>query len=175
MWQPQAGLSCSSCPNPIASPSITTVYTLLAVPPISSPPSPNIVVTTTVVVTHTCCSSSYSSTPLFTSTPIAPGGVYNGPLLFQNSFTIQPNQILTFGGGEYIFSPNVKITVSAGAQLQIKDAHLYSCNSMLWKGIEVLDGGSLSSTKENVDNLIEDALVAIDVSNHTTSNVTPIF
>ena len=48
VWQPSANLSCSTCANPVASVSVTTVYTLIAIPPITIPPSPNIVFTNTV-------------------------------------------------------------------------------------------------------------------------------
>lgn len=49
-WQPYTSLSCSSCANPVASPSVTTVYTLVAVPPITNPPSQNIILTTQIFV-----------------------------------------------------------------------------------------------------------------------------
>jgi hypothetical protein len=50
VWSPQSSLSCTNCPNPVASPSVTTIYTLVAIPPITVPPSPNISVTSTVYV-----------------------------------------------------------------------------------------------------------------------------
>lgn len=69
VWQPPASLSCSTCINPIASPSITTVYTLIAVPPISVPPAPNVIVTTTVFVNTSSLSISVATiSPCFPAT-----------------------------------------------------------------------------------------------------------
>ncbi|MES2678495.1 MAG: T9SS type A sorting domain-containing protein [Bacteroidota bacterium] len=64
VWQPPTSLSCSTCINPIASPSVTTVYTLIAIPPITVPPSQNVIVTTTVYVN--------ASNIVITTTTLAP-------------------------------------------------------------------------------------------------------
>jgi hypothetical protein len=92
---------------------------------------------------------------------------------FPNSFTIQPNSQLILMS-EFLISPGVKITVSSTATLELWGAHLYGCLDM-WQGIEVLDGGMVKSVSAGGhENLIEDAEMAIDVSNYTpnaTNNI----
>lgn len=73
-WNPSSSLSCSTCSNPVASPTANTVYTLVAIPPITTPPSPNLVFTTTINVVPTptitvssptsACSGPYTLTAL---------------------------------------------------------------------------------------------------------------
>ena len=49
-WTPTIGLSCTNCINPIASPSVSTVYTLIATPPASLSTVPTSTLTSTVIV-----------------------------------------------------------------------------------------------------------------------------
>ncbi len=102
VWQPSAGLSCSTCPNPVASPSVTTNYTLLAIPPISTPPQPNLAFTALVNI----------NLPLFTissNTPCSTGGytlVANGV----PSVTWQPSGITS---SSIVVSPGIVTTYTA--------------------------------------------------------------
>lgn len=55
----------------------------------------------------------------------------------------------------------VKIVIERGSQLTITDSHLFACGKM-WQGIVIKNGGRLI-----MDNcLIEDAVEAVDVTNH---------
>jgi len=50
-WTPTIGLSCSTCSNPIANPTITTIYTLVATPTVNViPPPPSVITTVTLTV-----------------------------------------------------------------------------------------------------------------------------
>lgn len=319
-WQPALGLSCNNCANPIASPAVTTVYTLIAIPPITVPPSANIVLTSTVTVipsavlsiavstlancspalyslcasgvptatwqpmntvglctsvsplvpttytasylntvtgcisfstvtinpplpvslavggnsvycpnagpavvsatpfpigsiatytwlpgnlsgatqsltpavstiytvmatingcpasatfavqqTTNCCSqSTVGLIPLPTTTNgIIPPGSY----FIENNITLTANT--TFSSSEYLIMPNVKIIVKPGVNLILDESHLYACGILMWQGIEVQDGGRVSSSVRKLTSMIEDAEVGIDVDGISMSNSSP--
>lgn len=95
------------------------------------------------------------------------------PLVINNSFTIQANSSV-YMAGPIIMANGVKITVADGAGLSISGAHLYACDQM-WEGIEVKDGGALALfDAAPMNNLIEDAVTAIDVSDQFTTTLNPI-
>jgi len=120
--------------------------------------------TLSVTVNFSCCPS--STIPTFTSS-ITGSTVFSTPFIFLNSFAVTPTQTLTLSGSEFLFASGVKLTVAASAVLEIKDAHLYSCNADLWQGIEVLSGGRVKCSAVSYDNLIEDAVTAIDIKHNT--------
>ncbi len=103
VWQPQASLSCSTCPNPIASPSVTTVYTLVAIPPIATPPQPNIVLTTTVVVPTFTASA-------ITPTPLCYGSSYTLNAIGVPTATWQPSGLI---GASVVITPTASGTYTA--------------------------------------------------------------
>lgn len=144
------------------SPSISTTYTA------STTYSNGCTETKTIQIVATqsnCCQGNIM--PSFNSSTISTT-TFTSPLLFQNSFTVQPSQTLTLRGSEFTFDQNVKLTVANGAYLNIEGAHLYACQNDMWQGIEVLDGGKvITQSYSSKDNLIEDALVAMNVANHT--------
>ncbi len=103
VWQPQSSLSCSTCPNPIASPSITTVYTLVAIPPIATPPQPNIVLTTTVIVPSFTASA-------ITPTPLCYGSSYTLNAIGVPTATWQPSGLV---GPSVVITPTASGTYTA--------------------------------------------------------------
>ena len=124
------------------------------------------------VISTACCNSTLTS---FTGTtfPTTPTGVlYSSPLVFINDIVVPPGQIITLTQSEFQFGPNVKIIVSPNAELKVRGAHLYACQTDMWQGIVVQDGGKLVTNTGANDAFIEDAIVAIDVSNHSTSALT---
>lgn len=147
-------------------PSVYTTYTV-------SITNATCMVTQTLAVSilTTCCPANAG---VFTSNSVNMNTTINGPMMMINSFTVQPNTNFILAGGDYAFNPNVKITVASGAILEIKDSHLYTCGSSMWQGIDVLPGGKIYVHHETKDNLIEDAVTAINVDNHTASSVTDI-
>jgi hypothetical protein len=145
------------------SPTVSTIYTLTAYD------------FTTCVYTQTVAATVFTNCcppgiPSFTDTTIPISTSLTGPLVMANSFTIAPNQKLNLVSGEFLFAPGARLTVSNSATLEIRDSHLYACSAEMWQGIAVEDGGYVSTARENVDNLIEDAVVAIDILPQTTTN-----
>lgn len=70
VWQPTAGLSCTNCPNPVATiGGGPVVYTLIAIPPITVPPTPNVVLTSTIFAPV-----QVSLTPVVSSVIACPSG-----------------------------------------------------------------------------------------------------
>lgn len=93
-------------------------------------------------------------------------------ILFQN-LSVQSycvTQDLTISGtvginnSSFRMSPNVRIIIPSGSKFTISNSRLSACSDM-WQGIEVQDGGSLIIN----NSIIEDAIVAVDISNHTQS------
>jgi hypothetical protein len=149
-------------------PSTSTIYTISAVGGTCSSGS----TTLSVSVFSNCCSPTLTA---FTATSIPASAVlsFTSPTAWMNSFTLQANQSLTLHLSEFIMAPNVKITVNPTATLNIFGSHIYACGSNMWNGIEVLNGGKLFLNRSNdVDNLIEDAKIAIDITSNTlTTNI----
>lgn len=114
-----------------------------------------------------CCSSTLNP---FMGTVLS-NTSYTGTNSFNNNVTVPPG-VITVLRDNVLFAPNVKVTVSNSATLQLTDVHLYGCLDM-WQGIEVKDGGKVLTFIENTDNLIEDAIIAIDASNQYTTTVHP--
>ncbi len=131
---------------------------------------------TTTVTTPTChnCSSSPSTSySPFSATVILTSTSLNTPLAIINDITVPNGVTLTFANSEFLFAPNVKITVKNGGNLQIRGSHLYACGTEMWQGIVVESGGKISTIVGTPNtNLIEDAITAIDASGHTTSTLT---
>ncbi len=146
-------------------PSVTTVYTVTAM-------SGGCVITNTIAVAvqSVCCTSTNTAYAGLTFPTNTVGTTYNTPLVFNNDVTIPAGSVVNLTNTEYLFAPNVKLIVSNGAKLTLQTAHLYACGTNMWQGIVVQDGGKVVSAKEN---LIEDAIVAMDVSANTTSTVSP--
>jgi hypothetical protein len=157
VWQP-GNLSGA---NVQVSPTVNTIYTVAA-------SYSNCAFTKTVLVTisNNCCDR--NGTPVFPNFTVTANTQLAAATVFNNDVTVAPGTFLTLSNAEYIFAPGVKIIVSPGAALNIYSAHLYACSDM-WQGIVVQAGGRVVCTRELKDNLIEDAVTAIDASNQTGS------
>ncbi len=169
-WSPSTYLSCTTCPNPIASPLTTTTYTIIGVDVNGCSDTTS----TTITVTPPPCGSCpnvLASNGILSVSP-APYQVF----CVNNNITINGN--VTISKCELRISPNVTITVSAGSTLNILGSHLYACTDM-WQGIVVQPLGRLNINLSNgipstiKSTLIEDAIVAVDIVslNQLTTNV----
>ena len=156
-WLPSnSGLSCYTCPSPIASPLVTTTYTLEVSNSCGTQSS-----TVTVTVDPSCVNC-------IACNPIGTSGVINAHAT-NNVFCINNNVTITgtklFIGSDFKIAAGVKIIVPSGAALRIINSHLFSCGDM-WQGIEVQNGGQLTIS----NSLVEDAKVAVDVSGNTQAS-----
>lgn len=161
-WAPATGLSCTTCPNPVACPTVVTDYT----------------VTITVVGNNTVSPTCPSVTAAVTVNPGCQGtamttGSVTGPVTVTGNNTLGSN--ITITGGTYnitnavvAIQPNVSITVNSGATLIITNSNLYACTDM-WQGIILNPGGRVRVT----NSLVEDAIIAIDNSNGGVAYTTP--
>ena len=129
--------------------------------------------THTISLTNCCPLSSpspYASSVLTTS--------LTGSRTILSDLTISSGATASLVSGDFLFAPDVSITVASGATLNIIGSHLRSCSNVMWDGIIVSDGGQVICSEfegfPSVDNLIEDAKIAIDISNNTTSTITTI-
>lgn len=161
-WQPGN----ISGANQVLSPTVTTIYTVSAFDN-----SLCVSTQTFAMIVFTNCCNGTSLTP-FTGSAITSGTVFTGSLLISNDVTVTSTQPISFQNCRVQFLNNAKLIVANGAVLNVNGSHLYSCDNNMWGGIVVENGGGLSSmTSNSQDNLIEDALTAIDVSNYTNTAV----
>lgn len=166
-WSPASGLSCTNCPNPVASPNTTTTYTVTGTNANGCSSSTAAQVFVEQIVSCSVCPNILGSN--LTSTSIIPA---------KQTYCVNSN-VNIFGNvlfrtSEFKMASNVTIFVQPGALLTIQGCHLYSCGDM-WKGIVVLPGGRLviengttptNPIISNITSLIEDAIIAIKVENH---------
>ncbi len=163
-WQP-GNYSTSTL---VVTPTVTTIYTVTA-------NSQGCVGTQTVAVNvnSACCTSTVTA---FNGNAFTTSSVVTASYVFNNDIEIPPGVTTTFQNAEYLFAPNVKITVKPGGALAIESCHLYGCSDM-WQGIVIEDGGRVEMFSIGAgynDNLFEDAIVGIDASNHITSTISAV-
>ncbi len=100
--------------------------------------------------------------------------IYN----WTNSFSLTTNTLYALGANVIVsgnnvvvsdaaiaIAPGLSITIDSGAVLTLDHCHFYACDSM-WQGIVVEPGGRLVI---NNGSLIEDAVFAVDVQDHTAT------
>ncbi len=169
-WEPGYILGSNQTFTPI----VNSVYTLNLVSGIC-------VASTTLIplaLSPTCCTSTVI--PTFTETSITATnssiqGFNMGPMKIMSSFTIQSGVFCVMYPKEFIMDPSVKITVSAGATLQLLGSHLFTCGNSMWEGIFLVNSGCLQTWSFlGKDCLIEDAKIAIDAGYQNTSGITPV-
>lgn len=167
-WSPTSGLSCTNCPNPVASPNTTTTYTVTGTNANGCSSSTTAQVIVEQIVSCSVCPNILGSN--LTSTSIIPA---KQTYCVNSNVNISGNVL--FRTSEFKMASNVTIFVQPGALLTIQGCHLYSCGNM-WKGIVVLPGGRLviengttptNPIISNITSLIEDAIIAIKVENHS--------
>ena len=177
-WSPANGLSCTTCPNPVATPTTTTTYIaegFINLTGCSSSASVQVVVEP--VVSCNCTNNILSGN--LSTNPTA-----KLSYCIDNNLNITGNNV-TFTTSEFKIASNVTITVKPGAKLTILGCHLYSCGNM-WNGIVVEPGGQLvvddglffaSSgwiiISHTFNSFIEDAKTAIQIQDNSplTANI----
>lgn len=160
-WTPATGLSCTNCATPTASPASTTMYRLTVTD------ANGCIVRDSLTVTRINCVCSGAGITNVTN--------YN----WGNSFTAPTATVNALGANAIVtgnnvvlnnivlsIAPTVTIRVKSGAKLTLNHCHLYACNNM-WQGIIVEPGGSLEIIGGT---LIEDAVIATDISLNTSSS-----
>lgn len=149
------------------SPTVTTVYTVTA----NNPDFCTTVKEVTVTVVDNCCTQTVTPDTRILSGTVS-GPYISGLYLINSNVTLTGNT--NFANSVFMMMPNVQITVPAGFNLNLDGSHLYACGLKMWQGITVQDAGSItSSTTYNNSTLVEDAIVAVDLSNITPSHVSP--
>jgi hypothetical protein len=170
-WSPTTGLSCVNCANPVASPNTTTTYTATGTNFYGCTSSSSVQIIVEQIIPCNSCPVSNTLIGNLSSNP-APKQSY----CIDGDLNIVGVNVV-FRTSEFKIGSNVTITVQPNAILTIQGCHLYSCGEM-WKGIVVRPGGRLiiengSSTAPNIasiTSLIEDAVVAIRIENHTVAS-----
>lgn len=163
-WSPASGLSCTNCPNPVASPNTTTTYTVTGTNANGCSSSTTAQVIVEQIVSCSVCPNTLGSNLTSNQLP-------NRTYCVNNNVNI--SGIVLFRTSEFKMASNVTIFVQPGALLTIEGCHLYSCGDM-WKGIVVLPGGRLVIANgthptiplTTISSLIEDAVVAIKIENN---------
>jgi hypothetical protein len=155
------GSSVNLCPNP----QTTTFYNVIGTSPSGCSASTNM----QLDITTNCCSQPTTCLSLLPTT--LNSNVTPGYYLIDNDVTI--NSSLTFSGSEFQIMPGKKIIVPSGVTLTLDQSHLYACGIKMWQGIEVLDGGRIVTPARKNSSLIEDAHIAIDLSNISVVNSSP--
>lgn len=152
-WSPATGLSCTNCPNPVASPTVTTTYTLTVDDGCS-------IITEQVTVNVVnnnipqCCSPATHTIPNG-ATSSSLGAIPNGSVIdVLGLFTINSN--LTLTSCTLRMAPNAKIDILSGNSLMLVGCLLLSCSDM-WDGIYSNPDANIIA----INSRIEDALFAI--------------
>ncbi|HXB40671.1 MAG TPA: T9SS type A sorting domain-containing protein [Bacteroidia bacterium] len=140
-----------SGPTVTVTPNVNTVYTVTAT-------GANCPGTGTVAVTVSTCPCS--------GIPLPIGGNITGPYAANSNVIITSGFTLTLTNADVLFGTGVSLTVNNGAALNIINSHLHACSNM-WQGIIVKPGGVVTmSNTAGSNNLIEDAVIAIDDNNN---------
>ncbi len=97
------------------------------------------------------------------------GTMANTSYLLDHPVTLGNNTFMK--DAEVWITPNGKITVPTGKQLDLDHVHLFSCTNYMWEGIKIEQGAMLTTPQmtlnQHANSLIEDAKVAIDVDYST--------
>jgi hypothetical protein len=145
-------------------PNTFTTYTLSVTSPSGCPNS----TTLSVNVNTNCCSQ---STVGLTALNSISGSYANNSYFVANNITVGNS---SFQDAEILMMPNVKITVPNGVQLDLDHVHLYACGVKMWQGIEIQDGGKITTSNvRKSSNLIEDAIVGIELDNISSAHANP--
>jgi hypothetical protein len=158
---PQFGPTISICPT------TPTVYTVSVNSPSACPAS----ATLAVSIATNCCPQAPAGLSLLSSV----GGTYvNTSYSLNASVTLTANT--SFQNSEVWITPGVQITVPTGTVLDLDHAHLYACGIFMWRGIQVQDGGSITTPAVQTrtsNSMIEDAEIAIELDGITVTNTFP--
>jgi hypothetical protein len=148
VWSPGG----ATTPSISVAPGVTTPYT------VTGTASNGCTATASTTLTYYNCTPCTSCTPI--SGTISTGSYSGTAYCMSGNITITGN--VTISGSEFQISPGMSITITSSGNLTITNSHFFSCTNM-WQGITVQNGGRLTIT----GSLIEDAVIAVDVSNNT--------
>ena len=156
-WSPNSNLSASTGSSVVASPTVTTIYTVTG----SNFPGCTANASTTInVINCTDCSAVSTIAGNLSNATYS-----NTSIKIPNNITISGN--VTFTNVNVKIMPGVTITVLPTATLTIIGSHLYGCQNM-WEGIKIQSGGKINIQPYSVasvvqkTSLIEDATIALD-------------
>ncbi len=166
VWQPGTipGGTIGVCPQ------VPTVYTVNATSPVAGqcPAS----ATLAVSIASNCCSQPTAGLTVLTN----PGGVYaNTAFLLNSSTSLSLNTTLV--NCEVWATEGVQLDIPPGLVLELDHTHLFACGVKMWQGIVVQDGGRIitsGKTSRLNNSMIEDAVVAVDLSNISQLNSSPL-
>lgn len=162
IWSPATGLSCTTCPNPIANPLSTTTYTVVGTDAVTGC-NDTVEVTVTVV---SMCSPPGTVTYYNTPTTLSAMSLSNGVFAFNADINI--SGIVNFTSVDINIAPGKTITVLPGATLNIDNSYLHGCVDCggMWKGIVVNNTGKLhlNFTLDGNRSIIADAVEAVTIS-----------
>jgi hypothetical protein len=164
-WQPGGfmGSTATVCPT------TNTSYVVTA----SSPGGCPNTATVAVSLIANCCSQPTTGLIPLTATNLSSVTLNGGSYLVNNDITLTGTSVLQ--NLEILMKPGVKITVPNGIGLYIEHVHLYACGIKMWQGLEIQDGGFLSTTNApNSTSLIEDAEIAVDLPGTSLASSTAI-
>jgi hypothetical protein len=100
------------------------------------------------------------------------------------SFLLNSSQSLSgstwFKDAEIWITENVSLKIPPGKKLYLDKVHLYACGIKMWDGIIVMDGGLIATSSATVgrpsnNSMIEDAKIAIQLDNISTTNTWPAY
>ncbi|MES2131635.1 MAG: T9SS type A sorting domain-containing protein [Bacteroidota bacterium] len=157
-WSPAGTLTNANIYNPVASPSVTTTYTVTGTNSYGCISSATAVVTVTYtqcgLTTNTMILSNTTSSVVFSgSTHVSNLNIYVGSSV---TFTIDNN--ITFSGCNFSMEPGSKIYVQGNQFLTFDHkTHLYACDDM-WDGIYLPANARLIASGST---FIEDAMNAV--------------
>lgn len=160
LWSPASSLNSATVPNPVATPTITTVYTVTVTN------SSHCTATTTVQVTvnpQSLCTLPYNYTiPAGSSASTffpSMSGVSGQNIHIFGVFTVDVP--FNFGGCNIVMEPNSRIEVTSGVLLLItNNTHIFTCDDM-WDGINLQNGSTAQIMNASI---IEDAVAAVTIN-----------
>lgn len=169
-WTPSTSLSCSNCANPTAEPAATTTYTVTA----TDANGCSRTETVKVVVPDGCilCGADHAYRVLGGHGTINQNVGWYSPQSYwyiDNDVSVSGavNGVVTLQNAVVKVKEGVTISVEAGTKMEINASHLFSCESVMWQGINLLNDGVNTQARLVVqgNSMIEDAHVAINAEN----------
>ncbi len=165
LWSPASTLNSATAPNPVATPTTTTVYTVTATNSVGCSSSATVQVT---VNPQSLCTLPYNYTiPAGSSASTffpSMSGVTGQNIHIFGVFTVDVP--FNFGGCNIVMEPNSRIEVTSGVLLLItNNTHIFACDSM-WNGINLQAGSTAQIMNASI---IEDAVAAVTINQGSTA------
>jgi len=171
LWTPSTALTCTTCTNPTANPSVTTTYTVQITDANGCMATDAVDILFDVICVPASGGISYNVPTILSS------GTLTGNYAFNADIIISGN--VNFDNADISIYTGKKITVQNGATLTIKSSYLHSCincGAGMWYGIEVQNGGILiMNPLSNHVSLISNATNAIITEANTGATPIPVY